>query len=816
MLRLYILTILLAAACQSLFAQTVHEIQLLIDETDPSKYKVYFNAAREDGDSAKVFVIKNLLGNTLIGNHRYYEAEKLLLENVVQLQKTHFNKTKFGNVLSVYDCYDYLGKLYIETGNYRKANSYLNQAYRLKSASLTKQSVSRIENTRNLCVYHLSKEQYDSAYRYLRLLKKEMVRTRESSRYLNDLFFAYYKEMSEVMLSQGDMRRANNYYKKALKVYKPIRFGSSIPDAELQLLKSRILLRRGDLDGSLRLSSTLNQEGVDSLKLYPESLRLRIVAAYEMHDFEKAFQVGKQLMQIDLSNVRKVFSDLTEDEKSEFNKNVHFDFSLLVSVLESIDNPLKRDQYERDLLEFRIQTKGLLLEHTQQLQNYYKTATGVAQERYKQLQSLKLRHASALIKDEVQLVATLSDSIELVERTLSAEMHRAGTSAPIAIGTIMNELGRDEMAIEIIQFQKFSSTPDAKNTKLNRYGLSSSSAYLAFFIDREKISTVFIDNGDHLDGRAAKYYRNSIVDAGTIKDSLVTEFFWKPLSNHIGNKHKIFFSSDGVYSKINLNVLYEHGKYLIDEYDFIYLTNLKDILKPSVPLLATAGNATLIGWANFNSKAGADRSSIASSLKELHKTEFNDLPGTGDEITSVQSILQQAGWTTQTLTRENANERMVKSVVNPTILHIATHGFFIEENTDSDPMLQTGLVFTGVDIPGAPINDDGILTAYETTALQLDKTSLVILSACETGLGVVTSGEGVYGLQRAFEIAGARNIIMSFWKVDDRATQLLMTGFYQNLIAGKNIQQAFEAAQIDLRKEFPAPQDWGAFILLGK
>jgi CHAT domain-containing protein len=176
---------------------------------------------------------------------------------------------------------------------------------------------------------------------------------------------------------------------------------------------------------------------------------------------------------------------------------------------------------------------------------------------------------------------------------------------------------------------------------------------------------------------------------------------------------------------------------------------------------------------------------------------------------------------------------MVKSTKNPRVFHIATHGFFKNstKNSDNDilrssaaasenPLLRTGLMLSGA---GDILNqtsfnyniEDGILTAYEAMNLSFDDTDLVVLSACETGLGDVTAGEGVYGLQRAFIVAGAKTLIMSMFKVNDEATQKLMVKFYQKWLESGNKRQSFIEAKKEIRNEFKDPIYWGAFIMIG-
>jgi CHAT domain-containing protein len=165
---------------------------------------------------------------------------------------------------------------------------------------------------------------------------------------------------------------------------------------------------------------------------------------------------------------------------------------------------------------------------------------------------------------------------------------------------------------------------------------------------------------------------------------------------------------------------------------------------------------------------------------------------------------------------------------------VATHGFYkpneersalaeLEGNEAAmtqNPLLRTGLLLTGAGdlLSKTDYNfniDNGILTAYEAMNLNLDQTDLVVLSACETGLGEVEAGEGVFGLQRAFLVAGAKMLIMSMFKVDDEATQKLMLKFYQKWLNTGKMRNSFVEAKKELRNEYPEPIYWGAFLMIG-
>ena len=177
--------------------------------------------------------------------------------------------------------------------------------------------------------------------------------------------------------------------------------------------------------------------------------------------------------------------------------------------------------------------------------------------------------------------------------------------------------------------------------------------------------------------------------------------------------------------------------------------------------------------------------------------------------------------------KEQATEDKMYQLHSPGILHIATHGYWSgagDNATDGyrvfNAMVNSGLLLAGVvnyySSDKYPDTYDGILTAYEAQNLDLQNTSLVILSACETTLGYLDAGEGVYGLQRAFRAAGAGSIMTSLWKVDDNATKDFMIAFYQHYLKTKNKAAAFARAQKTIKEKYIHPYFWGAFVMAGE
>ncbi|MEQ8361602.1 MAG: CHAT domain-containing protein [Cyclobacteriaceae bacterium] len=368
--------------------------------------------------------------------------------------------------------------------------------------------------------------------------------------------------------------------------------------------------------------------------------------------------------------------------------------------------------------------------------------------------------------------------------------------------------------------------------------------YAALVITKETVDhpkLVRLQNGDQLEGRYLKYYRNAI--QSKLRDELSYDQFWKPIQLASDNAKTVYVSPDGVYNMININTLFnpQTEKYVIDEQAIQLVTNTSDLLAPT-PVSST-GAALLIGFPDYNQLTETTTSNEATNYSLLKSdttqrfmsgSTVTELPGTQIEINGIEAILKKQKVDVQKWLSKEATEENIKKIHSPKILHIATHGFFMSEvvsegerslagmdvaTLNKNPLFRSGLLLAGAGksiATGKALasGEDGIFTAYEAMNLDLQNTDLVVMSACETGLGTVESGEGVYGLPRAFRSAGAHSVLMSLWKVDDTATQELMTEFYKQWQQNDK-QVTFRQAQQVLRQKFDHPFYWGAFVMIG-
>jgi CHAT domain-containing protein len=317
-----------------------------------------------------------------------------------------------------------------------------------------------------------------------------------------------------------------------------------------------------------------------------------------------------------------------------------------------------------------------------------------------------------------------------------------------------------------------------------------------------------------------------------------------PLAPHIAYARQLFLSPDGEINNVPLAALPIRDSdpltspTLGDHKTLHLLTSGRDLLPSRRASRSTSQASLVIADPDYNASLPASPATAVTTTPEsrsgdtLHK-RWSPLLNTKAEGDAIRKLL---GGTL--LQGPQATTARLQQAQGPTILHIATHGFFLPDQprnlntadpfqslttlelpllTQEDPLLRSGIVLAGANHPNANPTDDGRLTALEATALSLEGTELVTLSACSTGLGSIATGEGVYGLQRALQVAGARSTLLSLWKVDDAATRLFMEQYYSLLKQGIGRGEALRQVQQHFRNQplHNHPHFWAAWQLSG-
>jgi CHAT domain-containing protein len=321
----------------------------------------------------------------------------------------------------------------------------------------------------------------------------------------------------------------------------------------------------------------------------------------------------------------------------------------------------------------------------------------------------------------------------------------------------------------------------------------------------------------------------------------VDELLMRRVRALVGDARHLLLSPDGALNLIPFAALVnEQNRYLVEDYSITYLTSGRDLLRlqtsaesrqgPVVvadPLFdtSTATPASSSASAAPPSAAASPANTAATTAApppqnrrsaDLARVVFPPLPGTKGEAAALGAIMPGA----RMLTEAQATEAAIKRVSGPSVLHIATHGFFLPDQPQAvaagdargillssdthvrvegeNPLLRSGLALAGANRGQGGDGEDGVLTALEAAGLDLWGTKLVVLSACETGVGEVRNGDGVYGLRRALVLAGSESQVMSLWQVDDAATRDLMVAYYKRLRAGEGRTEALRQVQLEM------------------
>lgn len=554
---------------------------------------------------------------------------------------------------------------------------------------------------------------------------------------------------------------------------------------------------------------------------HPEYVKVlsKLAKVYYM---QKDFKRAKRNIEEALTNyedfLKQFFPALSEREKAKYWNTIKPDFefynTLAFSKLEDFKD-LSGKVYNYQLL-----TKALLLSSSIKMKERIlnsndenlKATYAIWVDKKELLTSALSMSTQQLTENEIDPSA-LSNEVESLEKQLSekSELFSQGfEDKKITYENVQKALGKTDVAMEMVRYRYFN------------HVFTDSIIYVALYLrnDNSRPKAVQLPEGHRMETRFFKYYRNCIT--GRIKDQYSYSVFWEPIQSQIGQYSTLFLSPDGVYNQLNLEAIpTPDGKYVIDNSNIVIVSNTKDLYLRKIKSKQEGESNTATMFGNPTFYLTASNGNIPS------------LPGTEKEVEELQNLLKKNGWKTTEYTEKSATEERVKEQDSPKIFHIATHGFYTpaeeeqaveigetEAEQNENPLLKTGLLLKGagdlLDKTKYNYNiESGILTAYEAMSLNLDKTDLVVLSACETGLGEISNGEGVYGLQRAFLVAGAKTLIMSMFKVDDAATQKLILSFYRKWLTTGNLRPSFIEAKKELRDEYPDPIYWGAFMMIG-
>jgi tetratricopeptide (TPR) repeat protein len=424
------------------------------------------------------------------------------------------------------------------------------------------------------------------------------------------------------------------------------------------------------------------------------------------------------------------------------------------------------------------------------------------------------------------------------------------------IQDLQNSIKEDEIILQFISYNFYN---DHRFTDSVFYAVSiinktnKTPVYVPLF-EEKKLSGLYA--GDTIRTFANLLYNNArirnIEREISYSDSLY-KLILEPIEPYLKNVKHIYYSPSGILHNLTFDALrLPDGKYLSDKFQLSRLSGIAGVSsindKNFIPSDIALFGGLIYDMDSVKQKKLA-KSSVNKSMNEYSMPDlvllskgsrggdFQYLPGSKKEVDAIGSLFTTNKINTYDLSGELGLEEKLKSFngnTSPTIIHLSTHGYFfpdpsvkkhtnLVENTftvSDDPLFRSGLILTGgnyVWSKGIPVKgiEDGILTAYEVSNLYLPNTKLVVMSACETGKGDINNSEGVYGLQRAFKIAGVDYIIVSLWQVLDKETSDFMILFYQNLLTMKSIPDAFRSTQDTMKNKYrDEPYKWAGFVLI--
>lgn len=668
---------------------------------------------------------------------------------------------------------------------------------------------------------------------------------------------------TEVVLSLNEnlagLYKEENEYAKALALFQEVLAvrmeesdGKSMEVADLLGKIATCYTGLDQMDKSLDLmeqsyAMKVSLVGKDDPSLSYENSLLATSYTYS-GDYKKGLSHYNEAKRLITTQFNTYFRFMTEKEKLKFLSKTIGELKQLQAI--AVDNVKEYPAFGDLALEIELMMKGMVLESGDRIKNAVLASKDPdLQRQYAAWQDLRTQLAVEMAKPEKYRrkdLDKLNDKAMDMEKGLVSKL---GSLELLDMEThswknIQKKLAKDEVLVEFISYKSFKEEKEMLTAIILRSDvpnpilvpLFAEEKMAAYLQNRKSGSEQGLVNTLYGAKRGVDEVNEDVLpDEGD--DSLYI-LLWKPLELHLKGMSKVYYSPSGSVHKIAVAALRdEEGKYLSERFSLHTLSTAKKLLDRSKAFVME--DVLLMGGVDYDLAP----SIIAKKVKPKQgeeSPEFAMRGGNGAKAwsylggtkTEVEAIAKLVKTTVTMSTGEQAYEEQVKKQMlnGPSIIHLSTHGYFIAEpqrassanvnvyQQSGNPLLRSGLIlaggnasWTGQELPEGI--DDGILTAFEVSTMDLSKTRLAVLSACQTGLGDIQGSEGVFGLQRAFKQAGVEYIVMSLWQVPDKETVEFMTLFYENMAKGIAIEAAFNTAQQTMREKYP-PFYWAAFVLI--
>ena len=663
--------------------------------------------------------------------------------------------------------------------------------------------------------------------------------------------------LAELYTTQANYAAALPLYERSLAIKEAI-FGSEHVSVGTSLNNLAVLHRdQGNYETALRFFErslavfelTLGNEHPSFATVLSNLADMRVWQGQP----ESAIELFRQANAITEDYLSDALASTSEKKRQQYIDRLDWNTDKFISL--SLDEASSIPEAKTLALSTIFQRKGRVLDATAdtslQLRKQLSSENQLELDRLNAIrtQLTGLRFSDLAVRSpqqyQTQLAALETEADAIEEKLARRSVAFRVESEPITVDSVRALIPEDAALVELVKFSPYSFERSSRDWEAPRY---------AAYVLTAEGGVELLDLGDAaaIDRLVAVFSRSLAArsDGVDVIARQLDEQMMAPVRQLVGDKTHLLISPDSQLTLVPFEALVdEQGQYLTQRYQVSYLTSGRDLLKQQLSS-ASQQSSVIIADPDYMVAAASAQSSDGSRRSvDASRLSFGPLPGTADEARAIASLLPKV----TLLTGQQASESNLKQVISPHILHIATHGFFLPdvefvasvsgERTASleviateeldqgaqissqvtqsnleNPLLRSGLALAGANTRSGD-GEDGIFTALEASGLDLYGTQLVVLSACETGLGTTSTGEGVYGLRRAFTIAGAQSQLMSLWQVDDLGTSELMTMYYQNLIEkGQGRSEALRNAQLALIEQggaYAHPYYWSSFILSG-